>query len=1314
MELGRVFISSAFKDMFDLRDAAAEAVRLAGLEPVSTEHHVAQHGPVRDALERDIRLCDTYVGIFDRRRGTVPPGDVHAITEQELILARELGLRRLVFLSEVKRSKRDLGLNEFLDAEVTAYSSGVWSRYFEDKDALLREIVAGISSVRPRVVLEIASGAARLFLHGVAPAWTGAAVLGPEPVTLDLSPAARSVLDVFRRGAEDRGRLKEEAIHLLGQELGAAALPGRFGEALGEVLDLAASVGRLVTLEVRTADASAMALPWEMIGVPRHPLPVRSGLVEVVRRIGESGDPAHDPAPTVPDPHLSILGFTAAPLEDEAVTVRLGAGGGFASSELFWEKEQDRILIALEGLLRDRRGQLILPDTGEKKELRKYLSQADRPRVVHISCHGGVLNEKDAAPRPVLFLEDDEGHRAPLGAEELLSWSRSAPGTAKELALLVLAACSTAGTAGDRSPAPGHRVAVAESLQAGEATGLAERLVSQGFLRVLGMQSTVSDKGATAFAEKLYARLADGADLSQALRAGRAELLSLGLPHEWAVPTLTTRCDAGPLVAPKGSAAPVKHVFESVRSSFDVAGVSYLEEGYVGRREAERRLRRAFESERLIAVHGLGGIGKSTLVARFLERRQAEDWRILILYAGRELAPVTVFEEVAAKLGLARPADVSPDQAEELLRQGIRQALRAGRTALFLDNFEDNQDADGQLKDPTLGEALLDLAILGGERFRVLFTSRLPVELGDVPIEVRNLDLGELSPSGCRKLRMLDPDGLGKLSPDAWERVLSHLGGHPKALELLDGYLRGRPDRVDQLLADLGPALDAVDARLRSEIQEKGRKLLVQNVLETVPPERRPAFERLCLLEAPLPTDELEALLDAEGIPTPAADLGWLRDHGLLARTVAPSALTGGDAVHRLLASRQREALAEREGPEAVRAWHLRVAEHLVQPGNPLSNYGLAARHRDAAGNRAGALETYGRWALSLRNRHAYAASLQIAEEGLQRHPAGKSEAEKVGAANLWVRKHDALEPLGRIEEAESTLETAFGLVSEGTSQEAKFLQAAIQMLQGRLLQQEGSVQKAIEKLEAAQRGFEQGGHLRERAVALGSVAQLRAQGGDVAGALKLHEEELKTYESLGDVQSRAVTLSDVAWLRAQAGDVAGALKLHEEMLQIFESLGDVRSRAVTLGDVAQLRAQAGDVAGALKLHEEKLQICRQLGDISEVANAQYYLAGLDHEQGNTSRALDRLAESWEINLRIGRADAIAFVGQFYGQLLAPTDRPRALEILRRSRDAFELLGMTAKVAGMDQVIRRIENPEPAAEEPRPTLWQRLKRKLTR
>ena len=102
MRLGRVFVSSVFGGMLDLRQAAAEAAALLGLEPVLTERHVAQPEAVRTALARELALCDTYVGLFVSWRARCRPQGrriIAPITEEEFRVARGLGLRVLVFLS---------------------------------------------------------------------------------------------------------------------------------------------------------------------------------------------------------------------------------------------------------------------------------------------------------------------------------------------------------------------------------------------------------------------------------------------------------------------------------------------------------------------------------------------------------------------------------------------------------------------------------------------------------------------------------------------------------------------------------------------------------------------------------------------------------------------------------------------------------------------------------------------------------------------------------------------------------------------------------------------------------------------------------------------------------------------------------------------------------------------------------------------------------------------------------------------------------------------------------------------------------------
>jgi hypothetical protein len=1193
MRLGRVFISSVFGGLVDLRAQAAAAARLAGLEPVLTEYQIAQPGPVREALSREIASCDTYVGLFDTRRGSVPDSGTHdhrAITEEELALAREWGLRCLVFLSRAEDGEREPGLAQFLAREVTDYASGVWARYYGTPADLRREMVAALAALRPRVVLALGCGAGRcqatLHLSGVVPAWKGAARLGPVPATLGVSPAAANIVAAFRAGTDARNGLDEAALCLAGKEIARAVLPGPLAAALDDVLDLAAGAGRLLTLEVRTGDLEALALPWELLSLSRHGLPVREGLVEIVRRFGEAGaggGPGSDPAPVVPAMRLTVLGFTSAPLEDQAGEEQARAGG-LADADLFWEREQERLLVAFDALLREGRGSLLLPETGDREDLRVALARRDRAGVVHVASHGGAVDAPGGRLAPALLLENADGRRASLTAPELLRWVRTTPDAA-EIELLVLAACWTVGAPVLAAGEPGLRMvgtetartavvegtaATAKPATGSEAAGLAEALVTGGMARVLGMQGSISDEGATAFVEGFYRWLARGTDLPTALRAGRAELAAHGLAHEWAVPALLVRRDAGPLVAPEGSAPPAATPLELTRLTFGIAGVSYLEQGYVGRRDAERRLRRAWQrGEHVLVVHGLGGIGKSTLAARFLDRRLAEGARVLVLYAGRRLAPQVLWDDVAAAVEVDRPAGLPPEEAEGRFRAAVGQALAAvSSTVLLLDNFEDNQDGEGRLHDPKLGEALVDLSIAGGQGFRLLITSRYAVELPG-PTATWNLDLGELSPSGCRKLRLLDREGLGSLDEGAWQQVLRHLGGHPKALELLGGYLRGRPDRVRALLASFGQALDSVDRQLAAERQRRGRRLLVETVLAEVPDERRRAFDRLCLLDQPLPTDELVALLTSERVHEPFVELSWLRDRGLLARTIASSAIAGGDAVHRLLASRRLRALAEREGEEAARSWHVRVAEHYEKRGGPLSDLGAAARHRDAAGDRTGALRLYGRWARAVHEPGAISASQQIAGQGLVEFPPGEREAERVAAAELWLLFGDGWDLLDNDAKEARSLEEALALLAGAESTEARFVRASALLRRGGPLARAGTYHEAAQQLAPIAADLQAG------------LDSLGAEEADFRSNLGLRAEQERLWDQIGDLHLHArFTAFGAAGNKSRLRE---ALELYEDVLKIYERIG-ARPGAPLLRDVESLLAQLRLPGGAVEL----------------------------------------------------------------------------------------------------------------------------------
>jgi tetratricopeptide (TPR) repeat protein len=1218
--LGRVFISSAFRGMGPLRQRVAETARSLGITPVLTEALVGQPESVAEVLARELAACDTYVGLFAWWRGSVPSGVDAAITEKEYRRARAGGLRCLAFIDDSEEARRDPAFQRFLDEEVRNYHMGVYSRPYATEAQLAAEVTAALSALRPEVVLELGGPAgqgatceARLRLDGVEPA-LGAPrpLVGPHPMSLALDAASAGVLHRFLSDAVARSRLSDAQLRRLGSTLW-GLLPAEIAEALGRCLILARGAGTPLVLRVRTGRPEALALPWELLAPPPASgeapgdLPVRRGFLSVVRHVtlvDDGAASAADPSPRLPRGPLAVLGFTADPLEDEGGRATVGPGGFILDHKLFWENEQERLLRALDSVLGSGRGRLVLPDTGDARELQAQLGRPDRPAIVHVSCHGGLIASatRPGAPIHALFLEDEDLHRRPTTAVELVSWMDH-PG---ELDLVVLSACYTAASLSPPSGGRGTRRSATAMAPEGRVASLAEDLIGAGVPRVLGMQTSVSDHGATELAAAFYETLATGTDLVAALAAGRRALDQHGAGHEWAIPALYVRDHLGPLAAPPDTVpAQAGVVLEVVQPRFDLHGVSYLQSGYIGRRLYEHRIRRVYlDGARLIAIHGLGGIGKSTLAARFIERRRLEGTRAIILAPGLHVGGA-LLDEVARDLGVARPPGGNPAATEQAFRGALKTALVNKPTIVLLDNFEDNQaEESGALIDPALGEALGDLADCLGPGSCLLFTTRLALTLAPGLPEPANLDLGALSPAEARKLRLIRP-GLRDIPADIWDEVMDVFGGHPKALELLGEYLRGSPDRLHTLLHDVESAVVPIDRKLRAERQQRGRKLLIDRVIEAVPQTHVPTLDRMCLLEAPLSTEELVALLESTGVSNPRDSLTWLRAHGMVAEAAAPGAIDGGDLVHRLVAQHRHDALGHHEGEDATRMFHRAAAEHFVRRSGPLTDIAHAARHLDAAGDRAGALDYVLRWASQLGKQHAYGAAVAVGRRGLNEFPPRSVAPERLAAANLWLDIFYELWSVGDLGEAAAALDRAEALIVGIGPPEVCRVRGGLELQRAVLLQQTGHVVEAEQCYASARDDFRTAGDEREAAIAMGGLADILAARGELDEALRIRREELiPVFEKLGDLSGQALTLSKIADVLIQDGQTEEGLRICvADLLPIFEKLGDIRSRAVTLSQIAAVLRTHGQLDEAVRiLRDDVLPVFEKLGDIRQCA----------------------------------------------------------------------------------------------------------------
>src|SRR5262245_28722261 len=101
--MARIYLSSTYDDLRDHRTAVYQALRALRHDVVAMEDYLAADDRPVDRCLADVASCEIYVGVFALRYGHVPAKgnpERRSVTEQEYRKAGELGLPRLVFLTD--------------------------------------------------------------------------------------------------------------------------------------------------------------------------------------------------------------------------------------------------------------------------------------------------------------------------------------------------------------------------------------------------------------------------------------------------------------------------------------------------------------------------------------------------------------------------------------------------------------------------------------------------------------------------------------------------------------------------------------------------------------------------------------------------------------------------------------------------------------------------------------------------------------------------------------------------------------------------------------------------------------------------------------------------------------------------------------------------------------------------------------------------------------------------------------------------------------------------------------------------------------
>ncbi|WP_430786429.1 CHAT domain-containing protein [Actinoplanes sp. G11-F43] len=1025
---------------------------------------------------------------------------------------------------------------------------------------------------------------------------------------------------------------------------------GPVGGALAEAVAASRRRGSPLRIGVEIAPGSPLNdLRWEGLRAPGEDSPLALlPHVTLFRSVPDLGDTV---IPHIAGP-LRILAVIASPDHD---------GGPL----LDYEHELATILEQVEAARRAKAYVRIL-NWGSADAIREALTE-ERFHVLHVSCHAEpgrlVLERPDGAAD----LIDAAGF-----VRQVLVPGRMVP-------LVVLAGCSTARAGQDALPS------------------FAQTLLAHGVPAVLAMTAPINDLYATQLLARTYRGLLTDPDplpaLSDARRICEQERLRLPVTDprrevvEWTVPALFTRVAALRLYDP-AAPGPVRRT-AGPRIDRKISRLSIGD--FVGRRRELRTLMTVMSRPTGggVVIHGMGGVGKSTLAVAALREIAPEGYTVITTHGPQ--TPAGILGLIARAVGRSPGADAVTLDAladeestwQERLEPVEDLLLDGHRIVLLLDDplgdplgglapgqtFADAESvprADGDLLD--FLDRWLDL-----DGALVVVTLRMAESLRGLPAPDRltRLHLGELSPAETRKLLWRLPWVYALDSADR-DRAYREIGGHPRCLEYLNALLgagRGEP---------------APDSRARVS-------------------EQRGAFRTV--------SERLMRALDARGVdrPGPAArqSLGTALDTAIA--TSAAEVLLGelyhrldGDPAQRLLVAASvfrvpvddtglNWMLATDPPPDPARVARLRAVYDRLrrEPGVTLDRLPLppAEReqlNRDLLGStypaREKALDQARRTLLDLSLLspadggdlflvHRWTAGSLTGLAG----PAALAEAHRRAAAfHRWHGEH--YEPDADFTDLREAHHHAWAAGDEETAVVAAAELCALLHSRGAYDEEWVLCDRTLARLDPDNP---------QTAVFLHAKALIAEVRGDYDTAVDLQKRCLDLAGAAGDTAGLATGRQQLGVIAQLRGDAAGAEEAYRAAMRICFGLdldASPRAEAVLAACYQQLGALAlerGDPDGAARWSIGALEMIDRLGDSAEAGDPDDDLARLALACGDEALADQHQLASWE--LRATRPDIqrlAATAALQLGAVHVLNDRPGAAgEELGRAAERAAGLG---------------------------------------
>jgi tetratricopeptide (TPR) repeat protein len=967
-----------------------------------------------------------------------------------------------------------------------------------------------------------------------------------------------------------------------------------------------------LTLCLHPEAAALWSLPWEYLHDGAEFMSLSGRLL--VHRMPHGMAELHPPESAPP---LRILVIIAAP-DDQA--------------ELDVERELVVMQDALDDLRRAGQVQVDYLDDATLPALQDALSRTPY-HVLHFTGHGAFIGAEGK-----LCFENAVGQSELIGPTEL----RPLLIGQRDLRLIVLSACQSAKTSG---------LDAFDSV----ATGLLRADVPA----VLAMQFSILDESAIELARVFYAELARGRTPEEALRQTR-----LALRHrdearpaeyrrfDWGVPALYVRAPGLRLIDPT---RPVE-TLHAPSLQRDLGGLT-LPRNFVGRHKELRDLRRALREHTPIYVRGIGGVGKTTLMAKLLQRPGTAVDGLCVIRCHELSQPVDALSKIASfwqaqgKAGHAEAAALllaaGRDPADRA-REAV-QMIGNRRYVIVFDNLESwlEQAVDSSqssvISEPVMREVLRGFLSAYDVRTTLMFTGRYRWAGFEALPPGNRVDIH--LPGLTRRQAILLMNALPHLKAaplsdklTAYERV----GGHPKTIELLDGWL-GTGRSLRTLLDD--PALSY-------QLAEQWEAYFLNDLLTRLAPAEREALTTLAILEEPFWRQMARDLLSplAGGTTVGLTDT---RTQALLAHLLDLSLIqlshvdNDGDAWYTLHPV-VRECLLHPLTADQRRDLHLRAAAYYGTPFIAAAQQAVTPSGQTATDEQV---------------------------ETMARNEVVQSWTHQTDDMDLayWSMGH--------------ALQWQYHLFQANQVDMAGELVTAVYDVLVRWSQRDlakALLRRSIDSREGL-----------NRSVSLACLANMLQDEGQLAQALAMHEEVYQMCFSVNGEQQMAAALSQIGSIYHQMGDYDSAIEKQQASLQILRRIDEEEDQAISLHRLSIYYMSKEDFDTALTYSQQSEKIDRKRRDLAGLA-ADFHQQGLIFIQTNRHQdAFHCFSESLKISRQIGdepsAANDLNELGKLYLNLGMMREAiaafNEALEIRQPLHDprmgiSLELLGIVHEMQG--------------------------------